>query len=71
VLVETGRKESAMAKGKAAIVKRAGVDPSVAMLLGKIMTGKQELSFRKGEKIFSQGDFVQTGRIDHGRLRHR
>src|SRR5690349_15758437 len=58
-----------MAKGKAAIVKRAGVDPSVAMLLGKIMTGKQELSFRKGEKIFSQGDpadsiyFVQTGRI--------
>jgi CRP/FNR family cyclic AMP-dependent transcriptional regulator len=61
---------SVMAKAKkAAIVKRAGADPYVPMLLRKIMTGKQELSFRKGEKIFSQGDpadsiyFVQTGRI--------
>src|SRR5579871_1339413 len=59
-----------MAKGKrSAIVKRAGVHPDVAILLGKIMTGKQEFSFRIGEKIFSQGDpadsiyFVQTGRI--------
>jgi CRP-like cAMP-binding protein len=59
-----------MAKGKrSAIVKRAIVNPDVAMLLGKIMRGKHELSFRKGEKIFSQGDpadsiyFIQTGRI--------
>jgi CRP/FNR family cyclic AMP-dependent transcriptional regulator len=55
--------------GKAPTVKRAGVDPYVATLLGKITIGKQELSFRKGEKIFSQGDladsiyFIQTGRI--------
>jgi CRP-like cAMP-binding protein len=63
-------KVSAMAKGKkAVIVKRVGVDPYVAMLLGKITAGKQELSFLKGAKIFSQGDpadslyFVQTGRI--------
>jgi CRP/FNR family cyclic AMP-dependent transcriptional regulator len=40
----------------------------VATLLGKITAGKQELGFRKGEKVFSQGDpadsiyFVQTGR---------
>jgi len=63
-------KMSVMAKaGKAATVKRAGVDPFVATLLGKIKVGKQELSFRKGDKIFSQGDiadsiyFIQTGRI--------
>jgi CRP-like cAMP-binding protein len=63
-------KVSAMAKGKkAVIVKRVADDPYVAMLLGKITAGKQELSFQKGEKIFSQGDpadsvyFVQTGRI--------
>ena len=54
---------------KTVIVKRAGVDPYVATLLAKITGGKQELSFRKGEKIFSQGDradavyFIQTGRI--------
>jgi CRP/FNR family transcriptional regulator, cyclic AMP receptor protein len=59
-----------MAKAsKAAIVKRADVDPYVATLLEKITLGKQELSFDKGEKIFSQGDradsiyFIQTGRI--------
>jgi CRP/FNR family cyclic AMP-dependent transcriptional regulator len=59
-----------MAKaGKAATVKRAGVDPYVTTLLGKITTGKQEVSFQKEEKIFSQGDladsiyFIQTGRI--------
>jgi len=58
-----------MAKaGKVAAVKRAGVDPYIATILAKI-TGKRELSFRKGEKVFSQGDradsiyFVQTGRI--------
>jgi CRP/FNR family transcriptional regulator, cyclic AMP receptor protein len=58
-----------VAKVKAATVKPAGFDPYVATLLGKITVGKQELSFRKGEKIFSQGDladsiyFIQTGRI--------
>jgi len=60
-----------MAKAsKAAIVKRAGVDPYVATLLEKITLGKQKVSFVKGEKIFSQGDrsdsiyFIQTGRIE-------
>jgi CRP-like cAMP-binding protein len=59
-----------MAKaGKAAPLKLVEVDPYVATLLGKITIGKQEFSFQKGEKIFSQGDradsiyFVQTGRI--------
>jgi CRP-like cAMP-binding protein len=61
---------SAMSKtGKAVAVRAAGIDPYVATLLGKITAGKQELSFRKGEKIFSQGEpadsiyFIQTGRI--------
>src|SRR5688572_17323633 len=59
-----------MAKArKAATVKGAAVDPYVQTLLGKITVGQQELSFLKGEKIFSQGDpadsiyFIQTGRI--------
>jgi CRP-like cAMP-binding protein len=60
-----------MAKGrkKSAAVKQAGVDPYVATLLEKIKAGKQELTFQKGEKVFSQGDsadsiyFIQSGRI--------
>jgi len=54
---------------KVATVKDAIVDPYVATLLGKIKSGKQELTFRKGEKIFSQGEpadsvyFIQIGRI--------
>jgi CRP-like cAMP-binding protein len=59
-----------MAKAqKAAIAKRAGVDRYVPALLGKITLGKEELTFSKGEKIFSQGDaadsiyFIQTGRV--------
>ena len=59
-----------MAKAaRAPSIKRASVDPYVAKLLEKITVGKRELSFRKGEKIFSQGDhadsiyFIQTGRI--------
>jgi CRP-like cAMP-binding protein len=54
---------------KAAIGKRAGIDPYVARLLSKITVGKRELNFRKGEKIFAQGDradsiyFIQSGRI--------
>src|ERR1051325_12196128 len=56
-------------KEKSVIVKHTGVDPYVATLLEKIKSGKQELTFRKGEKVFSQGDsadsiyFIQTGRI--------
>src|SRR5207249_5614531 len=53
----------------AATATRAGVDPYVATLLKKITAGKQQLLFRKGEKIYSQGDpadsiyFIQSGRI--------
>src|SRR5678815_3540690 len=61
---------SGMAKPKKAVtVQHAGIDPYVATLLEKVTVGKQELSFRKGERIFSQGDpadsiyFIQTGRI--------
>jgi CRP/FNR family cyclic AMP-dependent transcriptional regulator len=57
-------------KGReAATVKLAGADPYVAKLLGRITVGKQELTFRKNEKIFRQGEpadsiyFIQTGRI--------
>jgi CRP/FNR family cyclic AMP-dependent transcriptional regulator len=63
-------KMSVMAQArKAAIVKGAGVDPYVEIILVKITVGKREVSFQKGEKIFSQGDpadsiyFIQTGRI--------
>jgi CRP/FNR family cyclic AMP-dependent transcriptional regulator len=60
-----------MAKGRkeAATVKRAGIDPFVATLLQRITVGKQELTFRKNEKIFRQGEpadsiyFIQTGRV--------
>jgi CRP/FNR family transcriptional regulator, cyclic AMP receptor protein len=54
---------------KSVTVKHTGVDPYVATLLEKIKSGKQELTFRKGENVFSQGDsadsiyFIQTGRI--------
>ena len=54
---------------KAANVKSKGVDPYIATLLEKITVGKKEITFRKGEKIFSQGDpadsiyFIQSGRI--------
>ena len=54
---------------KAAIATSARIDPYVATLLGKITEGKQEMSFQKGEKIFSQGDradsiyFIQAGRV--------
>jgi CRP/FNR family cyclic AMP-dependent transcriptional regulator len=50
-------------------VKRAGIDPYVSTLLEKITVGKRELSFRKGEEVFSQGEpadaiyFIQTGRV--------
>jgi CRP/FNR family transcriptional regulator, cyclic AMP receptor protein len=59
-----------MAKRKeAATVEPAGVDPYVTALLRRITVGKQELRFRKGKKIFSQGDsadsvyFIQAGRV--------
>jgi len=44
-------------------------DLYVAKLLGKISEGKRVMSFRKGEKVFSQGAhadaiyFVQAGRV--------
>src|SRR5439155_22032051 len=67
---DAGCKMAVMAKRKeVATVKRAAVDPYVASLLAKITVGKQELRFRKGEKIFSQGDsadsvyFIQAGRV--------
>ena len=50
-------------------VKPSGPDPYVGLLLEKIKIGKLELSFRKDEKVFSQGDpadsiyFIQSGRI--------
>ena len=55
--------------GKGVTVKRAGIDPYVTTLLEKITVGKRELSFRKGEEVFSQGEpadsiyFIQTGRV--------
>lgn len=55
--------------GKGVTVKRAGIDAYVSTLLEKITVGKRELSFRKGEEVFSQGEpadsiyFIQTGRV--------
>ena len=52
---------------KSPIVERR--DSYIPTLLAKITAGKQELKYRKGEKIFSQGDsadaiyFIGTGRI--------
>jgi CRP/FNR family cyclic AMP-dependent transcriptional regulator len=71
LMAQQRKKENKQAaKSKhAAIARRAGVDPYVAMLLGKIIAGKQQLLFRKGEKIYSQGDpadsiyFIQSGRV--------
>ena len=54
---------------KAATAISARIDPYVATLLGKITDGKHEMSFQKGEQIFSQGDradaiyFIQAGRV--------
>ena len=54
---------------EAATGKRLDADPYVATLLLGITAGKQELTFRKNEKIFRQGEpadsiyFIQTGRI--------
>ena len=54
---------------QATSVKHTAVDPYVTRLLGKITVGKQELTFRKNEKIFRQGEpadsiyFIETGRI--------
>ena len=71
LMPQQSKKESKQAakSGRAAIAKRAGVDPYVATLLGKIIAGKQQLLFRKGEKIYSQGEpadsiyFIQSGRV--------
>jgi len=56
-------------KKKASTVKHSGVDSYVATLLGRITNGKQELTFRKNENIFRQGEpadsiyFIQSGRV--------
>lgn len=66
---KNGCKMSVMSKVRKAGTGKRGVDPYVGLLLGKITTGKHELSFGKGEKVFSQGDhadsiyFIQSGRI--------
>src|SRR5581483_995227 len=62
------RKERKTRKESTAI-KRAGADPYVATLLERITVGKQQLTFRRGQKIFLQGEpadsiyFIQSGRI--------
>src|ERR1700722_6397866 len=59
----------AKAKKAAIVHKHKGIDPFVSILLEKITVGKQQLSFRKGETIFCQGDpadsvyFIQSGRV--------
>jgi CRP/FNR family cyclic AMP-dependent transcriptional regulator len=50
-------------------VKTPAIDPYVMQLLGKITDGKRVLTFRKGEKIYSQGDvadaifLIQSGKV--------
>ena len=54
---------------ESATVKPVGQDPYVPVLLKRITVGKQELTFRKSEKIFRQGEpadsifFIQSGRV--------
>ena len=54
---------------KAGKTLTAVADPYVTNLLERISEGKRVMSFRKGEKIFSQGDradaifFIQTGKV--------
>src|SRR5438874_13574208 len=61
--------DMAKERKKPLTVKPAGIDSFVATLLGRITTGKQELTFRKNQKIFRQGEpadsiyFIHTGRI--------
>jgi len=58
-----------MAAAVVATVIFPPADPYVATLLAGISEGKQEMSVRKGETVFSQGDradaiyFVQSGRV--------
>jgi CRP-like cAMP-binding protein len=58
---------SALMKKKSRVPSPA--DPYVTDLLENISTGKRVLNFRKGEKIFSQGDradaiyFIQAGKV--------
>ena len=54
---------------RASNVKLESPQPDIATLLEEITVGKQQMSFGKGEKVFSQGDpadsiyFVRRGRI--------
>jgi CRP/FNR family cyclic AMP-dependent transcriptional regulator len=50
-------------------VRTPVMDPYVLQLLGKITDGKRVMTFRKAEKIYSQGDvadaifFIQSGKV--------
>jgi CRP-like cAMP-binding protein len=50
-------------------VKAPVIDPYVMQLLGKITEGKRLLTFRKGEKVYSQGNLadaiflIQSGKV--------
>jgi CRP/FNR family cyclic AMP-dependent transcriptional regulator len=57
-------------RSKTAVLRKTPVaDPFVLQLLGKITEGKRVLTFRKGEKIFSQGSsadaifLIQSGKV--------
>jgi CRP-like cAMP-binding protein len=50
-------------------VKTPDIDPYVMQLLGKITEGKRVLTFRKTQRIYSQGDpadaifLIQSGKV--------
>jgi CRP-like cAMP-binding protein len=54
---------------KITALRSAKVNPSVESVLGNIVAGKDPLKFRKGAKLFSQGEeadsiyFIQTGKV--------
>jgi CRP/FNR family cyclic AMP-dependent transcriptional regulator len=54
---------------KPVTVKTPAIDAYVMQLLGRITEGKRVLTFRKGEKIYSQGDvadaifLIQSGKV--------
>ena len=58
-----------MPRLKKAVMKTPAIDPYVMQLLGNITEGKRVLTFRKAEKIYSQGDLadaiflIQSGKV--------
>jgi CRP/FNR family cyclic AMP-dependent transcriptional regulator len=54
---------------KKAVMKTPAIDPYVMQLLGNITEGKRVLTFRKAERIYSQGDLadaiflIQSGKV--------